>query len=408
MQISDTKLAAAQILDEECERPTIGYEDIANEWVERHKEMTPEEIAAWSKITSVPRKNLWALRQESPRLVTETPHFFEFSGTNFDLLMSLYGSVDEEERPQMIEYILRRVKSGGTRTYHKPEKYAFPSFGGMVCELPLVVEFCIRTGNIRPFFAATIEPKMPTYPLAIMTVQLEETIALNWDLFSNEELAEIPKWLASLRETADRQTYSARGPRNGPMVENPQYISGRERQANQIVKSIDGITKECQQARFWYLKGMLQRTVNLEVESDKAKVEGFLAKLGFRSDLVAALDAAERDYKSISTAFELKNCLGHLRSFIEHIHRDAAKAIATAIGTTVEDRWGPALIYLRKQNLFTLQHEEFIAKLYTLISDESVHALGADREYARLLRNVVIEYGLMFLTVLAKRGVKIS
>jgi hypothetical protein len=241
-----------------------------------------------------------------------------------------------------------------------------------------------------------------------MMLQLEETIALNWDLFSNEQLLEIPKWLASLRETADRQTYSARGPSGGPMVENPHYISGREHQANQIVKSIDGIAKECRQARFWYLKGMLQRTVNLEVEGDKARVEGFLVKLGFRSDLVAALDAAERDYKSTSTAFELKNCLGHLRSFIEHIHRDAAKAIATATGTTIEDRWGPALIYLRKQSIFTLQHEEFIAKLYTLISDESVHALGADREYARLLRNVVIEYGLMFLSVLAKSGVKIS
>jgi hypothetical protein len=191
-------------------------------------------------------------------------------------------------------------------------------------------------------------------------------------------------------------------------VKNPHYIRGREAEANQIVKSIDGIAKECQQARFWYLKGMLQRTVNLEVESDKTKVEGFLATLGFRSDLLGALDAAERDYKSTSTAFELKNCLGHLRSFIEHIHRDAAKAIATAAGGTVEDRWGPALIYLRQQRLFTLQHEEFVAKLYTLISDESVHSLGAEREYARLLRNVVIEYGLMFLTVLAKSGVKVS
>jgi len=35
---------------------------------------------------------------------------------------------------------------------------------------------------------------------------------------------------------------------------------------------------ECQQARFWYLKGMLQRTVNLEVESDKIKVQDFLGE----------------------------------------------------------------------------------------------------------------------------------
>ena len=61
---------------------------------------------------------------------------------------------------------------------------------------------------------------------------------------------------------------------------------GHEGEANQIVKSIDGIAKECQQARFWYLKGTLQRTVNLEVESDKARVEGFLTKLGFSNDMI--------------------------------------------------------------------------------------------------------------------------
>jgi len=184
MELPEAKLAADQILTEECERPTIGYDDIADEWVKRYKEITPEEITAWYKITSVPRKNLAAQRKESPRPVTETPHIFQFSGTNFDLLMSVYGSVSEKDRPQMIDYILRRVESGGTRTYYKPENYVFPTFAGMVCALPLVAELCIWTGNIGPFFAATAKPKTPTNPLAIMMVQLEETIALNWDLFA--------------------------------------------------------------------------------------------------------------------------------------------------------------------------------------------------------------------------------
>jgi hypothetical protein len=211
MELSEAKLAADQILNEECELPTIGYEDIANEWVKRYKEMTPEQIAAWSKITSVPRVNLATQRKESPRPVTETPHIFQFSGTNFDLLMSVYCGVNEKDRPQMIEYILRRVEQGGTRAYDRPQNYLFPTFALMVCELPLVAEFCIRTGNIGPFFAATAKPKAPTNPLAIMMVQLEETIALNWDLFDKEQLGEIPGWLSCLQETADRQTHSARG-----------------------------------------------------------------------------------------------------------------------------------------------------------------------------------------------------
>jgi hypothetical protein len=68
---------------------------------------------------------------------------------------------------------------------------------------------------------------------------------------------------------------------------------------------------------------------------------------------------------------------------------------------------GDATLFLREQGLYRQQHERFVASLYTLLSDESVHPLTADREYARLLRNVVIEYGVMFLTGLDKRGVKI-
>jgi hypothetical protein len=41
------------------------------------------------------------------------------------------------------------------------------------------------------------------------------------------------------------------------------------------------------------------------------------------------------------------------------------------------------------------------------LSDEGVHPLIAEKEFARLLRNVVIEYGLMFLTMLEKKGIRI-
>jgi hypothetical protein len=230
---------------------------------------------------------------------------------------------------------------------------------------------------------------------------------LNFSLFSDSELASMPSNLAQLREIAERQTYSARGPRKGPMTNNPHYRQGFSDAGNEIVAAIDGLGEECRKARFWYLKGALQELPNLEIESDMLKVEGFLVKLGFSSDMVKTLNAAESDYKSTASAFELKNCLGHLRSFLEHLHRESVKSIAAAAGSTVTDRWGDATLYLREQGYFTKQHETFVASLYTLLSDESVHPLTADREYARLLRNVVIEYGVMFLTVLDKRGVTI-
>jgi hypothetical protein len=41
------------------------------------------------------------------------------------------------------------------------------------------------------------------------------------------------------------------------------------------------------------------------------------------------------------------------------------------------------------------------------LSDEGVHPITAEKEYARLARNVVIEYALLFLRRLEKRGPKL-
>src|SRR5579862_6719054 len=151
---------------------------------------------------------------------------------------------------------------------------------------------------------------------------------------------------------------------------------------------------ECRQARYWYLKGALQNRPNLEIENDKLKVESYLSKLGFGDDMIKILNSVEQSYKEAGTPFELKSCFAHLRSYLEHLHRVTAKAIANTSGVPLaKDNWGTATLYLRENGLFTPQHENFVTSLYTLMSDTSVHPLGADREYARLLRNMVIEYG---------------
>src|SRR2546429_2500422 len=48
---------------------------------------------------------------------------------------------------------------------------------------------------------------------SIVMIQLEETFALQWNLFSSDQLAQVYGWLKPLRETADKQTHSSRGTR---------------------------------------------------------------------------------------------------------------------------------------------------------------------------------------------------
>ncbi len=360
MQIEKAITSAAVILDEERQRPTIRYTDIANDWVTRYNQMTREEIASWTKITSVVRRNLFSLREQYPRGVSQTPQAYSFTGANYDLLLALFSQVSPVERPKLIDYLLTRVESGKAHPVSAGPIH-FPAMGSSVSELPLIAEFCIRSGNTDPLFESIARRPVASRAVAIMMMQLEETLALNFNLFSNEQLAAIPLSLAPLREISYRQAHKKTGPSGGPFIANPHYSQGNESTARRIVRSIDGIVKECEQARYWYLKGaLLQQTVNLEIESDRVKVEDFLAKLGFDDQMVRALNAAENDYKLSTTLFDLKSSLGHLRSFLEHLHRETAKSIAGAAGETVIDRWGDATSYLRKKDVLTRQEEQFL------------------------------------------------
>ncbi len=396
---------AIQVLEEEQVAPTLGYRYAPDKWPTSFFQYGPEPDR-WTPALAGHRA-LEAERKSRPRQVHEDPRLYAFESTNYTLLVTIFGQVADTDRQSFIARLLDLVRKTADAHSQAYGTY-FPSYERQTSALALLAEFCVRSGYLKHLLAATTETKMPAVGLAIMLNEIEEMIALNFNLLSQGELESMPSDLLHLRNVAERQTYGRIRVRGGPVKpteQNPDYRPGFEAVGREIVSAIDAITEECRKARYWYLKGELQELPNLEIERDRLQVESYLLKLGFRHDMVRALDAAESDYKSTASAFELKNCLGHLRSFLEHLHRESAKSIAAAAGHSFIDRWGDATLYLRQQGFFSKQHESFVSSLYTLLSDESVHPLTADREYARLLRNVVIEYGVMFLSALDKRGI---
>lgn len=405
MELDAALEALARILNEERRRPTSDYRDNLRDIKESTGGHPLVNLAA--ALSKFPRAD----RIRDPKKIVfhqvwEKPEIYTFGGTNYDLLQRLFAQLTPDIREQCFTKLLEYARRGGETTETSISHY--PKFGWEVSDTPLIAEFMIRLGRMEPLLAAVGSASVPTSGLVLLLMQVSELVILNFTVLSEAELKLVPKLLAPLRETADLQTYASRGPRGGTMVRNPKYKPGREVEANAIVKCIDAIAAECDQALFFYLKGALRQTRNPEIEGDKIKLVEFLYTLGFPATLNEGLEEAERQYRDDSTQFELKSCLGHLRSFLEFLHRETAKSIAANAGDTVADRWGEATNYLRRKSVFTQQHEAFAATLYTLISDTSVHPLGADREYARLLRNMVIEYGVMFLSVLDKNGVKIT
>jgi hypothetical protein len=96
-----------------------------------------------------------------------------------------------------------------------------PAVNGKSSMLPLIAEFCVRTGHLNELLEATKKPKFPTASLAMMVMELEEMVALNFNLFSDSQLEAMPNELATLRENSELQTYSSRAERGKAASKEP-------------------------------------------------------------------------------------------------------------------------------------------------------------------------------------------
>ena len=382
MKLRDAVGKVDQVLDEERAAPTVRYE-----------------MAAPAPVVNAAAAYFHPLnRTRHPRAVQERPEEFLFKSANFDLLCALLDQVSEEDRPALFAASLSRISSRGAYRLTSGEALKAGQWQQCASELPLVAEFLVRRGEKGPFIGALGRAALSP-GLTLLLVQLEEMIALRFTLFTEEEYAQLRTTMATIKKAIselDRQ------PRPRSTIEsNTIYHVCRE-----LPALCDSVSEVCRKAAFLYLKGSLLPGMNLEINQDKDTVRTFLEKLGFTQLLIRSLDEAENLYRTAATPFDLKSSLGHLRSFLEQLHIQACAAAHNRFGGPLPSKWGEALRYLLDNAVLTKQEELFASQLYTLVSDAGVHALIAETEYARLMRNMGIEYGLLLLTKLDKLGLR--
>jgi len=236
--------------------------------------------------------------------------------------------------------------------------------------------------------------------------QLEEMISLEFTLFTYSEYDRLSLSVNLFGQAGRRQSEEAvtkdlmrRRPSDFSLPRPPEMLS-------EIVSVCEGLVEQCRKARFLYVKTELQEGLNLEVNQDKDAVVSYLQKSGFSNPLIESLNEADRLYRGQATAFDLKSSMGHLRSFIENLHAQAIPGICALrkISKLPLDQWSAQLNFLRETDVLSKQERQLVSGLWAVISDEAVHPLIAEREYARLARNIVIEYALLFLKKLEKIG----
>jgi hypothetical protein len=409
MELKEAKSKAEQVLIEEQINPTVGYNYqfhvSGHDKDQSKKQSQADELG--KTLTSIAKTQILATeRALLHRPVHEDPSEYQFVSRNYDLLVRIFQMLGEKDRSGFVAFLLSKVSDLDTAWWARGGRN-FPFWNDRYSYLPLVAEFCVRTGNTDPFIESLLTPMEPSDGLIMMTMQLSEMVCLNFTVFSDAELERLSEAIGELSNVGNKYNWSSKKER-GKIVKNPDYKPEYKRTSDELVDAIVALDEQCRKARYLYLKGALEETTNWEIENDKTKITGYLDSLGFDHAMKLSLEAAEQHFGVSASGFELKSCMGHLRSFLEQLHIQACAPIAASAGQPAPTKWGPATLLLRTSGIISVTEEKFVTSLYTLISDEAVHPLMAEREYARIRRNMIIEYGLMLLSVLDKRGVNIQ
>jgi len=395
MELREALTNASQILDEERLHPTIDYE--------RTSRSSDDAIQVLAGIAG--EISLMRAREHRPRQIIEDVSRYRFQSANYNLLCALHSRVNESDRQGFLVGIATRlVLAPGCA---KNSAVPFPGWNNLSSELPLIAEFLARNHGKAHLMRLLWEAEqIPGH--AVMLRQLEEMIALNYTLFTDSQYESLASAVLSInaRAKAKEQEYrkinaiSVHWPDIGPLSATGLCL---ELQAASLA-----IAEQCRKARYLYLKGLLSEGLNLEVNQDKVVVEQYMQQYGFPQTLVQSLNEAERLYRDGTTPFDFKACMTNLRSFLENVHAEAMSALHAKFGGQVPQKWGDGLAYLARNGVLSKTEEQFVASLYTLISDEGVHPLIADKEDARLTCNSVIEYALRFFRKVEILGVKVA
>jgi len=392
MELTEAISSAEQILDEERLHPTVDYECLP-----QGGNNAAQALTAIAGIIG-----LQTQRSHRPRQIIEQPTWYKFKSTNHTLLCAILSRLTVNNRAAFLSWVASRivVVPGSPR---KDWAVGYPGWNNITSELPLVAEFLVRCGG-KPQFLRVLSEAALIPEHAPLLRQVEEIVALNYTTFSSSEyetLSFAARFIAS-RESARVEEYRKQ---NAQEVMWPGVgVEYTLRLCQEVQASASAIVEQCRKARYLYLRGSLLEGLNLEVNQDKTTVEEYIQRYGFPSTLIESLNEAERFYLHGTTPLDFKSSMGHLRSFLESVHREAMPALHTRLGGILPNRWGSGLEYLEQKNVLSKAEAKFVSGLYSIISNEGVHPLVAEKEYARLARNFAIEYALLFFRKVEKLG----
>lgn len=146
--------------------------------------------------------------------------------------------------------------------------------------------------------------------------------------------------------------------------------------------------------------------VNFEINQDQEELQNIISEFGFDKRLNDLILKINEVLYNAQDPFDFKGCIDHIRTLLEKlcvsIALEIEKVKKIPPPQTPINGMGVARQYFGKINFLIKEEDDLLDRLYYFLSDKGSHALQSEREYVRLSKNLVIEFGLFLAEKLKK------
>jgi hypothetical protein len=177
MGLPEAQRKARQALDAERKTPTLNY-------------MSSTPFVNEAAVMATPLGQ----RGWRPRPVSERPGYFTLVSRNYDLLQTFLDEVPQDDRPLYFATLEQRILEQSPFHVTGSDVLGAGKTARTTSELPLVAEFLVRHGEAKLLLAGL--PDAPLRPgLTRLLKHIEDMIAIDWRLFSDEEYDLLSRFL---------------------------------------------------------------------------------------------------------------------------------------------------------------------------------------------------------------------
>ena len=222
------------ILARERKEPTVHYESVP---------IPPAIIGTLFHLTP-PH---WEFPRDSrPRKIRQNPEEVNFRSESFDLLAAIYDQLSGQDKPTFNAELA--IQMSRTGCFHRKHGDILRAGTAKQCssELPVIAEFLVRK-DFKPIFFQALSTADVSPGLTLMLMELEDMIAFNFTVLTDDEYGELGRSIDQLEPRIDE--FLQRTSSKGTVESNTVHHLKKE-----LPEAISNLKEAIEQARVAHIK----------------------------------------------------------------------------------------------------------------------------------------------------------